>query len=326
MPLSEFAMISRYFSGPELAPAAADIVLGVGDDGAVLAVPPDQQLVVAADTLVEGVHFAAGSAADLIGYRALAVNLSDLAAMGAQPRWYTLCLTLPELNGDWLDGLCRGLAQAAATTGISLVGGDTTRGPLTLSVQIMGLVSKGTALTRSGACPGDRIYVTGSLGDAAAGLAILQQAIPERPFEHLIDRFSRPTPRLQEASILKGIASSCIDISDGLLADLGHICENSAVAARIKLDALPISSELQRYAGDQAHTYAANGGDDYELCFTVPESAAAGLEQRFYQCGLRCTSIGQIIKSIEGVGVQCVDSDGTTLAIPRSGYEHFAKQ
>ena len=325
MPLSEFAMIERYFSGPELAPAAADIVLGVGDDAAVLAVPADQQLVVAADTLVEDVHFPAGSAPDVIGYRALAVNLSDLAAMGAQPRWYTLCLTLPELQRDWLDGFCRGLAQAAAATGISLVGGDTTRGPLTLSVQIMGLVSKGAALTRSGASPGDRIYVTGSLGDAAAGLAILQQAAPEKFCDHLIDRFSRPTPRLREASLLKGIASSCIDISDGLLADLGHICEQSAVAARIDLDSLPISSELRRYAGKQALTYAASGGDDYELCFTVPESAVAGLEQQFNQCGLRCTSIGQIMESIDGVAVQCVDSDGTTRTIPRGGYEHFAK-
>jgi thiamine-monophosphate kinase len=325
MPLSEFAMIERYFSGLELAPSAADIVLGVGDDAAVLAVPAGQQLVVAADTLVEAVHFPAGSAADLIGYRALAVNLSDLAAMGAQPRWYTLCLTLPELQRGWLDGFCRGLAQAAAATGISLVGGDTTRGPLTLSVQIMGLVSEGAALTRSGASPGDRIYVTGSLGDAAAGLAILQQAVTDKSFDHLIKRFSRPAPRLREASLLKGVASSCIDISDGLLADLGHICENSAVAARINLDSLPISSELRRYAGAQALTYAANGGDDYELCFTVPEPAVVGLEQQFNQRGLRCTSIGKIMKNVDGVGVQCVDSDGATRTIPRSGYEHFAE-
>lgn len=323
MSLSEFAMIKRYFSDSPLTPAADDIIVPVGDDAAVLAVPAGQQLVVAADTLVAAVHFPADTAADLIGYRALAVNLSDLAAMGAQPRWYTLCLTLPELKQQWLDDFCAGLAEAAADTGISLVGGDTTRGPLTISVQIMGLVPNNAGLTRSGARPGDSIYVTGTLGDAAAGLAILQREIAaEARFDHLIERFSRPSPRLREAEALMGYASSCIDISDGLLADLGHICESSGVAANLNIDALPISGHLRDYAGQQALTYALNGGDDYELCFTVAAQQARELELRFQQRGLQYSAIGQVI---DGAGVHCVDGGGNIRTMLRSGYEHFGK-
>jgi thiamine-monophosphate kinase len=323
MSLSEFAMIKRYFSESQLTPAADDIIVPVGDDAAVLVVPAGQQLVVAADTLVEAVHFPAGSAADLIGYRALAVNLSDLAAMGAQPRWYTLCLTSPELKQQWLDDFSAGLAEAAADTGISLVGGDTTRGPLTISVQVMGLVPNNTALTRSGARPGDIIYVTGTLGDAAAGLAILQRELAsETLFDHLIERFSRPTPRLREAGILMAYASSCIDISDGLVADLGHICESSGVAASLNIDTLPISTGLRGYAGQQALTYALNGGDDYELCFTVAAHQAQELERSFQQQGLQCSPIGQVI---DGAGVHCVDAKGNTRTMLRSGYEHFRK-
>jgi thiamine-monophosphate kinase len=323
MSLSEFAMIKRYFSESQLTPAADDIIVPVGDDAAVLVVPAGQQLVVAADTLVEAVHFPAGSAADLIGYRALAVNLSDLAAMGAQPRWYTLCLTSPELKQQWLDDFSAGLAEAAADTGISLVGGDTTRGPLTISVQVMGLVPNNTALTRSGARPGDIIYVTGTLGDAAAGLAILQRELAsETLFDHLIERFSRPTPRLREAGILMAYASSCIDISDGLVADLGHICESSGVAASLNIDTLPISTVLRGYAGQQALTYALNGGDDYELCFTVGAHQAQELERSFQQQGLQCSPIGQVI---DGAGVHCVDAKGNTRTMLRSGYEHFGK-
>jgi thiamine-monophosphate kinase len=323
MSLSEFAMIKHYFSESQLTPAADDIIVPVGDDAAVLVVPAGQQLVVAADTLVEAVHFPAGSAADLIGYRALAVNLSDLSAMGAQPRWYTLCLTSPELKQQWLDDFSAGLAEAAADTGISLVGGDTTRGPLTISVQVMGLVPNNTALTRSGARPGDIIYVTGTLGDAAAGLAILQRELAsETLFDHLIERFSRPTPRLREAGILMAYASSCIDISDGLVADLGHICESSGVAASLNIDTLPISTGLRGYAGQQALTYALNGGDDYELCFTVAAHQAQELERSFQQQGLQCSPIGQVI---DGAGVHCVDAKGNTRTMLRSGYEHFRK-
>lgn len=323
MALTEFAMIARYFSNSALSAGADDIILGIGDDAAVLEVPQGQQLVVAADTLVESVHFPAASAGELVGFRALATNLSDMAAMGAQPRWYTLCLTAPKLDPAWLESFCRGLAGAAAGTGVSLVGGDTTAGPLSVSIQIMGLVATGTALTRSGAQPGDAIYVTGSLGDAAAGLELLQaEKTPARQFDDFLRmRFSRPQPRLQEAALLRGMATSCIDISDGLLADLGHICECSSVGARLELDAIPVSAELFAYAGKRAHNLATSGGDDYELCFTVPAHCAAQLEKAFQGHGLHITRIGTVVAR---PGIQCFDSQGKLVESARSGFQHFA--
>ncbi len=316
-------MIASYFDSPSLAPAAADIALGIGDDAAVLEVPPDQQLVVAADTLVEAVHFPVGCPPDWVGYRALAVNLSDIAAMGARPRWYTLCISLPQLDSDWLEGFCRGLADAAAGHGVSLVGGDTTRGPLVVSVQIMGLVPRGRALRRSGARVGDGIYVTGYLGDAAAGLAALTAGdTGEAQFEPLLRRFSYPRPRLREGELLRDLASSCIDISDGMLGDLGHICEHSSVAAHVELDAIPLSPALQDWAGERALDYATSGGDDYELCFTVAPQLQDALQRAFRKENLKLTRIG---KMVAGAGVHCFEA-GVPLKLSRSGYEHFGQE
>ena len=316
MALSEFALIARYFAQARLAGAGAD--LGIGDDAALLSVPGDCQLVVAADTLVQGVHFPPALAAADIGYRALAVNLSDLAAMGAAPRWYTLCLTLPAAEAAWLADFCDGLAEAAGTTGISLVGGDTTRGPLCISVQILGTVKAGAALLRSGAAPGDGVYVTGTLGDAAGGLALIQAGGAGSAY--LQRRFRRPSPRLREAGLLAGLASACIDISDGLLADLGHICDASAVAASLQLPRLPLSDALLAAFPGQAQDFALAGGDDYELCFTVPPALTAALERRFGDAGCRCSRIGEIVA---GRGVRCIDANGDTLAPKKVGYEHF---
>lgn len=317
-------MIAAYFNSPSLAPAASDIALGIGDDAAVLEVPPDQQLVVAADTLLEAVHFPVGCPPDWVGYRALAANLSDIAAMGARPRWYTLCISLPQLDSWWLKGFCRGLAEAAAGSGVSLVGGDTTRGPLTISVQIMGLVPRGRALRRAGARAGDAVYVTGHLGDAAAGLAALAAGdTGEAQIEPLLQRFSYPRPRLREGELLRDLASSCIDISDGLLADLGHICEHSSVAAHVELDAMPLSPALRAWAGERALDYATSGGDDYELCFTVAPQLQNALQRAFRKENLKLTRIG---KMVAGAGVHCFDADGMYHKLSRSGYEHFGQE
>lgn len=318
MALSEFALIERFFGQQRLVATGAD--LGIGDDAALLSVPPDQQLVVSADTLVESVHFPADTAPEAVGYRALAVNLSDIAAMGAVPVWYTLCVTLPAADADWLDSFCAGLARAAGTTGIALVGGDTTRGPLCISVQIMGLVPRGGALLRSGARPGHAVYVTGTPGDAAAGLELLQGGgALDADAEYLVERFFWPTPRLREAALLAGLASSCIDLSDGLVADLGHICRASAVAATLNTARLPLSRPLRAHTSCPGD-YALAGGDDYELCFTVPPAAIPALEQRFSSRGLDCRRIGEIQA---GSGVRCLTAKGDTLVAKRAGYEHF---
>ncbi len=321
MSLSEFEAIATYFGSPSLAPVATDIALGIGDDGAVLDLPANQQLVVAADTLVEGIHFPADFPPEWVAYRALGANLSDIAAMGATPRWYTLCISLPQLDRGWLDAFCRGLAAASAPSGLSLVGGDTTRGPLAVSVQIMGLVPRGSALRRAGAQPGDAIYVTGHLGDAAAGLAVWQAGrAAEDRFENLLRRFSQPRARLREGVLLRGMASSCIDISDGLLADLGHICSQSAVGAHVYLARLPISRVLLAWDADRALQYASGGGDDYELCFTLPLAKQAQLQRMFRAEGLQLTRIGEMVV---GSGVHCFDARGAPQAYTRSGYEHF---
>jgi thiamine-monophosphate kinase len=329
MALAEFSLIDRFFRQPNLCPEDDNIVAGIGDDAALLRVPPGRQLVVCADTLVQGVHFPEYTAAGDIGYRALVVNLSDIAAMAAEPRWYTLCLTLPTLDDVWLQDFCQGMVDAATPAALSLIGGDTTAGPLSVSVQMLGLVAPGKALRRSGAQSGDAIYVTGYLGDAAAGLAQLQGAdaalsIDGTHRHYLTERFYRPRPRLAEAGLLHDIATSCIDISDGLLADLGHICTQSRVAARIEAAALPLSVALSTLPRSQALDYALAGGDDYELCFTVPVAQCAQLEQRFAEHGSLCRRIGEVVdQTVGGTGVRCLDENGGTLMPAAAGYEHF---
>ena len=298
----------------------ADVVLGIGDDAALLAPPPGRQLVVTADTLNDGVHFPRGTSPADIGWKALAVNLSDLASMWAEPAWCTLSLSLPQSDPAWIEGFLDGFLDLAGQHDIALVGGDTTRGPLSLAVTAMGLVEPGRALRRDGARVGDEVWVTGTLGDAAGGLALLDR----EPVPALRARLDRPTPRVAAGRALAGIATACVDVSDGLLADLGHVCARSHVAARIDVDALPASAALREAFGEADRiALQASGGDDYELCFTAPADAGADIGAVSAQLGLRITRIGRIVA---GEGVHPVDAKSQPWSSPRRGYDHFAEQ
>ena len=297
----------------------ADVVLGIGDDAALLAPPPARQLVVTADTLNDGVHFPRGTSPADVGWKALAVNLSDLASMGAEPAWCTLSLSLPQSDPAWIEGFLDGFLDLAGQHGIALVGGDTTRGPLSIAVTAMGLVEPGRALRRDGARVGDEVWVTGTLGDAAGGLALLDR----EPVPALRARLDRPTPRVAAGRALAGIATACVDVSDGLLADLGHVCARSHVAARIDVDALPASAALREAFGEADRiALQASGGDDYELCFTAPADAGADIGAVSAQLGLRITRIGRIVV---GEGVHPVDAKSQPWSSPRRGYDHFAE-
>ena len=321
----EFRLIERI---RELtAQSRDDVRIGIGDDAAVLAVPVGQELAVAIDTLVEGVHFPRGTAAADIGWKALAVNLSDLAAMGASPAWALLALTLPDADAAFVEGFAEGFAKLAQSHRLALVGGDTTRGPLSISVAVHGFVPPGKALIRAGARVGDAVLVTGTLGDAAAGLHALQHPLDAGDGrsglrDYLIGRLNLPTPRLSAGAALRGQASACIDISDGLLADLNHICVASGVGAEIDAALLPRSSALMAlYDEASALQFALSGGDDYELCFSVPAQRVADVQADLSRLGCGVTRIGRIV---EGAGVRMRGVDGEWLATDRRGWEHFA--
>ena len=287
-----------------------DVALGIGDDGAVLRVPRGRELVVVMDTMVEGVHFLRGTSAADVGWKSLAVNLSDLAAMGAEPAWATLALTLPEPDATWVRGFARGFAALAKRHGVALVGGDTTRGPLTITVQAHGFVPPRRALRRDGARAGDAIFVSGTLGDAAAGLANPRNA-------KLRVRLDRPVPRVALGLALRGIASAAIDVSDGLAADLGHVLDASGVGAMLDVDALP-SSRALRDAVTDVRALQLGGGDDYELCFTVPARRVARVADIARELRLPLTRIGRIERE-RGL------RDATGRALARRGYVHFSK-
>lgn len=324
MSAAEFDLIDRIRSR---AGARADVVLGIGDDAAVLRMPPDRQLVVTADTLNAGVHFPERTAPADIGWKALAVNLSDLAAMAAEPAWCTLSLSLPSPAVDWIDAFLDGFLALAEHHGIALVGGDTTRGPLSVSVTAMGRVREGAALRRDGARIGDDIWVTGTLGDAAAGLSLLAavdggNAAHASVDAHLLQRLNRPTPRVEAGMLLAGMAHSGIDVSDGLLADLGHICACSAVGARIALADLPASSALLGAFDEAARwCFQATGGDDYELCFTAAVVQREAVMRALESAATSGARIGQIV---EGRDVWAFDADGAAWTPARTGYVHFA--
>lgn len=334
MAYSEFELIERFFNRGLV--QRADVILGIGDDGAILTVPSGHELVVTIDTLVAGVHFPLTTSPADIGYKALAVNLSDLAAMGATPAWFTLAITLPENNPEWLTAFCAGMFSLAREHNIQLVGGDTTRGPLTITIQAHGFVPTGTALRRGGAQPGDGIYVTGTLGDAGIGLLSAQARIDlaQPLLEFFTSRLNRPSPRMLIGQQLRGVASACIDISDGLCADLGHILERSGVGACIELGKLPLSSALKRCAddllprnlfGDSSppwsvrYDYVLAAGDDYELCFTLPLVHEQRLSQ-FANLPCSLTRIGEI-ESEQGLRVR--DETGNRHSVPMRGYRHF---
>jgi thiamine-monophosphate kinase len=318
--MNEFELIREYFVRQPV--RRGDVVLGIGDDAAVLDVPSGRQLVVSTDLLVSGVHFPAGTDARAVGHKALAVNLSDLAAMGAEPAWFTLNLSLPEPDAAWLEGFCHGLFELACRHDVALIGGDTTRGPLTIGVQIMGFVEPGQALTRAGARAGDEIYVTGTLGDAALGLRLLQGEIklPEEFHAAVLTRLERPAPRVGAGRHLRGLATSCIDVSDGLAADLGHILEASGVGARLELARLPLSLAYDPAFAQVGWEAALAGGDDYELCFTVPPARVDDLHRAAALFGVPCTRVG-VIESEPGLRI--VDPNGAAYVPKLTGFDHF---
>lgn len=298
----------------------SQVLLGIGDDCALITPPTGQVLAVTSDTLNAGVHFPHDTCAADIGHKALAVNLSDLAAMGAQAGFCTLALSLPSPDASWLDGFLDGFLALAQTHQVALVGGDTTRGSLSINVTAHGWVPPQAALRRNGAQVGDDIWVTGTLGDAAAGLAQLLGG--EHTDAALLARLNRPTPRLAVGMALRGIASACIDVSDGLLQDLGHICQASGVAAQVQLAALPASPALLALGSASAlYRYQATGGDDYELCFTAAPAQSHAVQAIAMQLDLPITRIGRVVT---GEGVQAYDADGALWQPNAAGYQHFA--
>ena len=318
---TEFDLIARIRA--RAATPRSDVILGIGDDAALLQVPAGKQLVVTMDALNAGVHFPPQTAPADIGWKALTVNLSDLAAMGAQPAWCTLALSLPASDAPWIDGFLDGFLALARQHGVALVGGDTTRGPLSVCVTVHGLVDAGRALRRDRAQVGDDIWVTGTLGDAAAALQLLEAAEPPTPatMQALRTRLDRPDPRVEAGQALVGIAHACIDVSDGLFADLDHVCKASGVGAHVRLDALPASPALQAGFDDASrHALQASGGDDYELCFTAPLSMRDAMAQLALATGTPVTRIGQVV---EGRAVQGFDADGQLWQPSRRGYRHF---
>jgi thiamine-monophosphate kinase len=321
MALSEFALIERYFRS--CGAQRADVTLGVGDDAALLRVPEGSELVAAIDTLVAGVHFPHDSLPASIGHRALAVNLSDLAAMGARPAWALLALTLPRADEAWLGEFAAGLADLARAHKVALVGGDTTRGPLCITVQLLGHVPPGEALTRGGGRAGDVVFVSGTCGDAAAGLAIEQGQLdgPTESRAYLRERFLFPTPRVALGERLRGLASACIDVSDGLLADAGRLAAAAHAGAELAWTDVPLSDPLRAMLGEErARELALTGGDDYELCFAVPPQNLARLLAQLPPQEWRYTRIGALRAAPGAVVVR----DGTVMEFSHSGYEHFS--
>jgi len=316
--LKEFELIRGIFQQSTLANIAGreDLLLGIGDDCAQVGVPLGQSLVFSIDTLVEGRHFPYDADPAAIGYRAIATSVSDLAAMGARPAFFTLALTLPQSDPQWLAEFASGMAELAEPIGLLLVGGDTTKGPLTISVQVHGYIETIAAVKRSGAVMGDDIYVTGYLGDAAAAIPIVtgEWQVAAELYDYFYERFWRPTPRLLAGMALKRVAHAMLDISDGLAQDLQHILTASSVGAQIDAGLLPISPTLRQWQPDNALTLALTGGDDYELCFTAPVSARDEIALIMQTLHLPCQRIGSITAAdfiIEGYHGE------------KTGWQHF---
>jgi len=316
---SEFDLIARHFTRP-----ATNAVLGVGDDCALVDVSNGMDLAVSTDTMVSGTHFFPEVDPETLGHKALAVNLSDMAAMGAMPYWAMLALTFPGVDHKWLAAFAKGFFDLAEEYGVSLIGGDTTRGPLTLTVTIMGEVPAGAALRRTGAKVGNDIWVSGQLGDAALAVAHhngLLKLAKAAQIEALA-RLYEPTPRVRLGQALRGLATSTIDISDGLLGDLGHICRLSKVGAKVDLSAIPVSAIGKKHVGTkEGLTAVVAGGDDYELCFTAHPNSRDSIADLSSALGVELTRIGQIYK---GKGVGLVGADGKPVSIDGRGFDHFA--
>ncbi|KPX78878.1 thiamine-phosphate kinase [Pseudomonas meliae] len=317
--MGEFELIRNYFAAAPCAQVGEEVALGIGDDCALLALAPGEQLAISTDTLVAGVHFPDVCDPFLLGQRALAVSASDLAAMGARPVAFTLALTLPQVDADWLQAFARGLNHMALGCSLRLIGGDTTRGPLSLTLTVFGAVPAGSALTRSGACAGDLLCVGGALGDGAGALPlVLKQRSTEASIaEALLARYWSPQPQLALGQALRGRATSALDISDGLLADCGHIARASGVRLVVERDRLPMSDQLLTlFDLPSARQAALSGGDDYILAFTLPSGHLASLLDE----GWPVHVIGRVEK---GQGVVVVDGAGLDVTPDTRGYQHF---
>ena len=328
MALHEFQLIERYFSQPPLAAVGvapcAGVRWGIGDDCALLDPPRDASLAISIDTLVEGVHFLADADPFSIGWRALAVNLSDLAAVAASPSWFTLALVLPVVDEFWLDGFSRGLTACAVRYRSLLVGGNLAQGPRSITLQVAGEVPAALALSRRGARVGDGLYVTGTLGDAAAGLALLrgQLQADATDREFLSQRYLQPTPRIEAGLQLRGLASAMIDLSDGLAGDLHHLISGSGVGFTLELNDLPLSAALCRVADRAtARRWAFGHGDDYELCFTAPRTHEARIEAALATVGVGCRRIG-LATAAAGLTLT-LDGQQQPADVALHGYRHF---
>ncbi len=324
MSLSEFGLIEKYFY--RSINGRKDVSVGIGDDCALTEVPTGQQLATTVDTLVKGIHFLPDASPEDLAWKAIAVNLSDLAAMGAEPAWMTLALTIPDTDEEWLKIFNKSFFECADYYGIQLIGGDTTRGPLTMTIQAMGFVPPDVAPLRSGAKPGDIIYVTGTIGDAGLGLAITtnkHQSDFKEHYDYFINRYNRPTPRVAVGIAIRKIATSAIDLSDGLAGDISHILDSSSVGAVIELESLPLSEALLAECDfHQAVEYALSSGDDYELCFTVSEDKIDMLEKALKSTSCKFKRIGRITG---GDGV-IYTHNGVKTELQFQGYRHFKSQ
>lgn len=312
--MEEFELIRQIQQ--QASASESNVRLGIGDDAAVLEVPRGRHLVAATDTLNAGTHFPLETDPFDIGHKCLAVNLSDLAAMGATPHWALLSLSLPKADAEWVQAFTDGLMTLARQYRVSLVGGDTTSGPMSISVTALGSVKPGTKMLRSAAVPGDLVVVSGTVGGAALALAQLQsdQEVEER------DLLDRPQPRVALGQVLAPHVHACIDISDGLLADLGHILKASSCAARLDIDRLPASPALARLPIDSRRKYQLSGGDDYELLFTLPASFRQRLKDWSEEADVQLAVIGEITA---GSGIECVAEDGSIVSMTYTGFEHF---
>ena len=318
--MTEFDLIEQYFK-KQVRPAPG-VVEGIGDDAALLKVPEGHILAVSTDTLINGVHFPVNTSAYDIGYKSLAVNLSDMAAMGANPLWTTLSLTLPDNDEGWISEFTMGFLKLANLHEVTLVGGDLSHGSLTITVQILGSIPEGCEIKRSGAVPGNSIYVTGQLGMASYSLSILMGEQPEirHPPEDCLNRLNRPEPRVKIGIALRKLASAAIDVSDGLAADLGHLLKSSSVGAEINIQKLPFHEALKCMPEDKIRTYCLNRGDDYELCFTSDHCNHETVKNIGKEYGCQITRIGKIII---GNGLNWISSNAEKIELDTNGYRHF---
>lgn len=317
--MNEFAIINSFFKSQAI--STKEVLLGIGDDAACLDIPSGYHLLVSTDTLVSDVHFLASWDAYIIAWKSIMVNVSDIIAMGGEPRWLSLALTIPSYNESWLARFSQGFHEALAQYNICLIGGDTTAGPLSVTITIQGIVPKGRAIQRNGASPGDRIWLSGEIGGAAQAVAFLNSSTPkEEDLSVLMQKLQFPVPRRDLISVLQRYATAAIDISDGLGADLNHICQASNLGANLFLDAIPIHPLVKKYQLKEALSFALAGGDDYELCFTTSANQDGEILNVLKAEPLACFPIGFMEAK---PGLRGTSSDGSVRELIPQGYSHF---